>query len=74
MCRDPSSPPGTEAESVVMEVLWRHNPVPTEAVVTALEGEQHWQEGTIKALLNRLLKEEGHSRRQGWPPVSVIRP
>ena len=58
MRRDPSSPSITEAESVVMEVLWRHNPVSTEAVVTALEGEQHWQEGTIKALLNRLLKKK----------------
>ena len=58
MRRDPSPPSITEAESVVMEVLWRHNPVPTEAVVTALEGEQHWQEGTIKALLNRLLKKK----------------
>ena len=43
---------------MVMEVLWRHNPVPTEAVVAALEGEQHWQEGTIKALLNRLLTKK----------------
>jgi predicted transcriptional regulator len=41
-----------------MEVLWRDNPLPTEAVVTALEGEQHWQEGTIKALLNRLLRKK----------------
>lgn len=58
MRRDSSSPSITAAESVVMEVLWRHNPVPTEAVVTALEGEQHWQEGTIKALLNRLLMKK----------------
>ena len=40
-----------------MEVLWRRNPLPTEAVVAALEGQQHWQEGTIKALLNRLLRK-----------------
>ena len=49
----------TDAESVVMEVLWRHStPVPTEIVVAALEGEQHWQEATIKTLLNRLLKKK----------------
>ena len=49
----------TDAESVVMEVLWRHStPVPTETVVAALEGEQHWQEATIKTLLNRLLKKK----------------
>ncbi len=38
----------TEAESVVMEVLWTRSPQPTEEVVAALEGEQHWQEATIK--------------------------
>ena len=48
----------TEAESVVMEVLWTRNPMPTEDVITALEGEQHWQEATIKTLLNRLLKKK----------------
>jgi BlaI family penicillinase repressor len=32
--------------------------VPTETVVAALEGEQHWQEATIKTLLNRLLKKK----------------
>ena len=47
----------TEAESVVMEVLWQRSPLPTETIVTALEGEQRWQEGTIKALLNRLLRK-----------------
>lgn len=48
----------TEAESVVMEVLWTRSPLPTEDVITALEGEQHWQEATIKTLLNRLLKKK----------------
>ena len=59
MRRAPASPSITQAESVVMEVLWRHStPVPTEIVVAALEGEQHWQEATIKTLLNRLLKKK----------------
>jgi BlaI family transcriptional regulator, penicillinase repressor len=57
MARQSSPPSITEAESAVMEVLWRRSPLPTEAVVAALEGEQHWQEGTIKALLNRLLRK-----------------
>lgn len=57
MRRESSSPSITEAESAVMEVLWRRNPLPTEAVVAALEGEQNWQEGTIKTLLNRLLRK-----------------
>jgi BlaI family penicillinase repressor len=58
MRRAPALPSITEAESVVMEVLWHRSPLPTEAVVTALEGEQRWQEGTIKALLNRLLRKK----------------
>jgi len=57
MRRESFPPSITEAESAVMEVLWHRNPLPTEAVVAALEGEQHWQEGTIKALLNRLLRK-----------------
>ena len=48
----------TEAESVVMQVLWTRSPMPTEEIITALEGEQHWQEATIKTLLNRLLRKK----------------
>jgi predicted transcriptional regulator len=47
----------SEAESVVLDVLWRTNPVATEAVVAALADQQQWQEATIKTLLNRLLKK-----------------
>jgi predicted transcriptional regulator len=71
----PASVPSiTDAESVVMEILWRRSPVPTEAVVAALEGEQHWQEATIKTLLNRLLKKkairaEKDGRRFLYSPV-----
>ncbi len=32
--------------------------MPTEESSRALEGEQHWQEATIKTLLNRLLKKK----------------
>jgi BlaI family transcriptional regulator, penicillinase repressor len=47
----------TEAESVVMEVLWRHGPLRSEDVVENLTGHQHWREATIKTLLNRLLNK-----------------
>ena len=47
----------TAAESVVMEVLWQRSPLPREAVMAALHEEQKWQEGTLKALLNRLLRK-----------------
>lgn len=52
----------SEAESVVMEVLWDaeaggRSPLPAEDVVAALAQRQDWQEATIKTLLNRLLKK-----------------
>ena len=52
----------SEAESVVMDVLWaaasdRHGPLAAEDVVAALAESRQWQEATIKTLLNRLLKK-----------------
>jgi BlaI family transcriptional regulator, penicillinase repressor len=47
----------SEAESVVMDVLWRTHPLAAEDVVVALGDAQQWQEATIKTLLNRLLKK-----------------
>lgn len=47
----------SEAESVVMEVLWRRSPQTSEEVVAALGQRQEWQEATIKTLLNRLLNK-----------------
>ena len=74
MRRASASPSITEAESVVMEILWRRSPLPTEAVVAALEGEQRWQESTIKVLLNRLLgknviRADKEGRRFLYSPV-----
>ena len=47
----------SEAESVVMDVLWRQQPCAAEDVFAALADTQEWQEATIKTLLNRLLKK-----------------
>jgi BlaI family penicillinase repressor len=48
----------SDAESHVMDVLWRGRPgMPAEDVIAALVSEQRWQEATIKTLLNRLLKK-----------------
>jgi len=48
----------SDAESHVMEVLWRApGPVVAEQVVVALSESQHWQSATVKTLLNRLLKK-----------------
>ncbi len=49
--------PISEAESVVMDVLWREHPLSAEEVVTALARTTDWQEPTVKTLLNRLLKK-----------------
>jgi predicted transcriptional regulator len=64
----------SEAESAVMEVLWRTSPISTEDVVAALKDRQDWQEPTIKTLLNRLLNKEAISaerdgRRYLYSPV-----
>jgi predicted transcriptional regulator len=57
--------PISEAESQVMEVLWREREaVPAEQVVMALAGAHDWQEATVKTLLNRLLKKGAISARK----------
>jgi BlaI family penicillinase repressor len=54
----------SEAESVVMEVLWRTSPIATEDVMAALEHHGKWQESTVKTLINRLLKKGAISARK----------
>lgn len=51
-----NSPHISNAESHVMEVLWRApGPVVAEQIVVALSGTHRWQAATVKTLLNRLL-------------------
>ena len=64
----------SEAESVVMDVLWRRHPLGAEDVVLALADRQDWQEATIKTLLNRLLNKgaisaERDGRRYLYSPL-----
>ena len=64
----------SEAESVVMEALWRHGSMRAEDVVENLLGHQRWREATIKTLLNRLLSKgairaEKEGRRYVYSPV-----
>ena len=64
----------SEAESAVMEVLWRSNPLGADEVVAALARSRDWQEATIKTLLNRLLNKgaiaaERDGRRYRYTPV-----
>lgn len=63
----------SEAESVVMDVLWRRHPLGAEDVVAELADSRHWQEATIKTLLNRLLNKgaiaaEKEGRRYLYSP------
>jgi BlaI family transcriptional regulator, penicillinase repressor len=47
----------SDAESLVMDVLWREHPLSAEEIVVALAKTTDWQEPTIKTLLNRLLNK-----------------
>lgn len=64
----------SDAESVVMEVLWSRSPLGSDEVVAALSARSDWAEPTIKTLLNRLLKKgairaEREGRRYLYSPV-----
>ncbi|MGA9343440.1 MAG: BlaI/MecI/CopY family transcriptional regulator [Rhodanobacteraceae bacterium] len=49
----------SEAECVVMEVLWRRQtPQSADDIVAATAARQGWQESTVKTLLNRLLRKK----------------
>ena len=66
--------PISEAESIVMDVLWREHPLGAEEVVAALADSTDWQEATVKTLLNRLLKKraiaaERDGRRYLYRPL-----
>jgi len=47
----------SEAESVVMDILWTRSPLGADEVAAALADRRDWQEATIKTLLNRLLNK-----------------
>jgi predicted transcriptional regulator len=47
----------SEAEAVVMQVLWNASPRSAEEILAEVGPAQDWQEGTVKSLLNRLLKK-----------------
>jgi len=64
----------SEAESVVMEVLWRGSPRSSEEVISELARDQDWQVSTIKTLLGRLVKKgavhaQPIGRRFSYSPV-----
>ncbi len=64
----------SSAESIVMEALWRKQPLSAEDVSAAVANEQGWSDATVKTLLNRLLSKgaiaaEKDGRRYLYRPV-----
>ncbi|WDS37540.1 BlaI/MecI/CopY family transcriptional regulator [Pseudoxanthomonas sp.] len=64
----------SEAEAIVMEVLWDRSPQGADEVVAALARRNDWAEPTIKTLLNRLLNKGAiqavkEGRRYLYSPV-----
>lgn len=47
----------SEAESLVMDALWRTSPTSAEAIIADIAPAQSWEPTTVKTLLNRLLKK-----------------
>src|ERR1700744_115356 len=48
----------SSAESQVMEALWRQSPLSTEEIVAEVGPANGWAEGTVRTLVNRLLKKK----------------
>ena len=56
----------SEAEAMVMEVLWNKHPQGAEEVVAVLSVRTEWAEATVKTLLNRLLNKNAiEARKEG---------
>lgn len=69
-----SQPAVSDAEAIVMEVLWQRHPLGADEIVAALARSTQWAEPTIKTLLNRLLNKgaiaaEKDGRRYLYSPV-----
>ena len=56
----------TEAESAILEVLWRHGPLSPSRLIAEVQALRHWGAPTIKTLLGRLMhKRLVRSERDG---------
>lgn len=64
----------SDAESIVMEALWRKSPLTAEEIVAQIAAPQGWEVATVKTLLNRLLtksaiRAERAGRRYLYSPI-----
>jgi len=48
----------TEAESAILEALWRHGPLPPARLIAEVKAQRAWGEATIKTLLGRLMHKK----------------
>lgn len=69
-----AKPAISEAESHVMELLWRSAPQASEELVAALHPGTGWHENTVRTLLNRLVRKgavgaEREGRRYLYSPL-----
>ena len=48
----------TEAESRIMDALWRAGPLTAEDIVAEVAERETWGPATVKTLINRLLKKQ----------------
>ena len=57
----------TSAESQIMDALWRVAPMTTEEIIAQVGPANAWAEGTVRTLINRLLKKKaiGGARNEG---------
>jgi BlaI family transcriptional regulator, penicillinase repressor len=54
----PKIPKISEAEWIVMEVVWRKHPVTALEVVQQLSDRKEWQDQTIRTMLRRLIRKK----------------
>jgi len=54
----PKMPKISEAEWIVMEVVWRKSPVTALEVVQQLASHKQWQDQTIRTMLRRLIRKK----------------
>ena len=56
----------SEAESRIMEALWRRGPLVVEDIVAEVAAPQRWSDRTVKSLIGRMLKKQAiQSERKG---------
>src|SRR5215470_8539552 len=48
----------SNAETIVMDCLWRRSPLAADDIVAEVAGPQGWGEATVRTLINRLLNKK----------------